>query len=372
MEVELAVIGAGIAGASLAAELAGARSLVLLEQEAMPGYHTTGRSAAIFSKGYGPPPIRALARAAEAFFKVPPSGFADHPLLQRRGTLLIARADQRDHVIAMQEEYADAQLVALSRAEALTRMPLLRPDYLDSALWDGDSYDIDVNGLHQGFLRMMKAKGGQLLCNAEVLALERSNDRWRIETKAGPILAESLVNAAGAWADRVGEMAGAAPIGLQPKRRTAMIVEAPAGCAVSDLCLTVDIEEQFYLRPDAGKLLISPADETPSSPCDAQPEELDIAVCVDRIERAYDLSIRHIERKWAGLRSFLADKAPAVGWDPACPGFFWLAGQGGYGIQTAPAMAKLAAELLIDSRATMDWLDHGLDPRCLSPGRFRD
>ncbi len=369
MQADVAVIGAGIAGASLAAEVAGDRSVLLLEQEALPGYHTTGRSAAVFSKSYGPPPIRALSRAAERFFNAPPAGFCDHPLLTRRGTLLIARADQREALAEMQEEFADAQLVQLSRVEALNRMPLLRPDYIDGALWDADSCDIDVNALHQGYLRMMKAKGGTLICNAEVLALERSGSGWKIETKAGAFTAESLVNAAGAWADEVGRMAGAAPIGLTPKRRTAMIVAAPEDCAVEELCLSVDIEETFYLRPEAGKLLISPANETSSPPCDAQPEELEIAHCVDRIERAFDLSIRQIERKWAGLRSFVVDKSPAVGWDASCPGFFWLAGQGGYGIQTAPALAKLAADLLCGGEAAADQRDYGLDPCCLAPSR---
>lgn len=374
MEAEVVVIGAGIAGASLAAELAaklaGDRSVVLLEQESQPGYHTTGRSAALFSKSYGPPAIRALSRASESFFKAPPSGFCDHPLLALRGTLIVARADQDEELAAVQEDCADAKLVALSKAEALARLPLLRGDYVQAALWEAESYDIDVNALHQGYLRMLKAKGGRLICNAEVLGLERSARAWRVETKAGPIVAESLVNAAGAWAGAIGEMAGASAIGLQPKRRTAMIVAAPPDCAVAELCMSVDIDEQFYLRPEAGKLLISPADETPSPPCDAQPDELDIAICVDRIERAYDLQVRQIERKWAGLRSFVADKAPVVGWDPACPGFFWLAGQGGYGIQTAPALAKLAADLVCHGDAATEHRDHGLDPRCLAPGRL--
>ncbi|MEO1000777.1 MAG: FAD-dependent oxidoreductase, partial [Pseudomonadota bacterium] len=205
---------------------------------------------------------------------------------------------------------------------------------------------------------------------AGVQALARDGAGWRIETAAGPVRAAAVVNAAGAWADELGALAGARPIGLVPKRRTAAIVAAPKGFDPAGVRMVVDVEEQFYLKPEAGKLLISPADETPSAPCDAQPEELDIALAVDRIERAFNLSIRRIEHKWAGLRSFVADKCPVAGWDADVPGFFWLAGQGGYGIQSAPALARVAAALILGRGVPEDVLAAGLDPAALAPGRL--
>ncbi len=371
MQADVAVIGAGIAGASLAAELAADHKVLLLEQESQPGYHTTGRSAALYSKTYGPAAIRALARASEAFFRNPPEGFAAHPLLTPRGVLLIARPDQERQAAETMAELAGTQVTRIGREQALALCPLLRADYLADAVWDPDCHDIDVHGLHQGYLRLMKTRGGSLIGNAEVRGLARRDGAWRLETKAGEVSAGILVNAAGAWADEIGALAGAEPIGLVPKRRTAMIVAAPEGCDPSPFPLAACIEEEFYLKPDAGKLLISPADETPSPPCDAQPEELDIAICVDRIERAFDLSIRQIERRWAGLRSFVADKSPVAGWDASCEGFFWLAGQGGYGIQSSPGLAESAAALIRGEGLPEAVAAEGLTADDLAPQRLR-
>lgn len=367
--VDVAVIGAGIAGASVACEMAGEAKVALLEREPRPGMHTTGRSAALFSKTYGPEPIRALSRASEAFYDAPPDGFADHPLLTPRGALYAVTPDQAAAAEALLEELAGADVRRISPAEAKALCPLLREDRLAEALWDDEARDIDVDALHQGYLRRFRASGGELLCDAEALAIQRAGDGWRIETRAGEIRAEIVVNAAGAWADETARLAGARTVGLVPKRRTAMIVAAPEGLDPAKMRMAVDVEETFYLKPEAGKLLISPADETPSRPCDAQPEEMDVAVCVDRIERAFDLSVRRIEHKWAGLRSFVADKAPVVGFAEEAPGFFWLAGQGGYGIQSAPAMGRLAAATALGRPAPSDILDEGLDVGALAPDR---
>ncbi|OAB55643.1 FAD-dependent oxidoreductase [Phormidium willei BDU 130791] len=369
---EIAVVGAGIAGASLAAELARDRRVVLLEREAQPGYHTTGRSAALFSKVYGPAPIRALSRASETFFKTPPEGFSAHPLLSPRGVLLAARDGQEAALDAMTAELRDSRQVRRVDAAAARELcPLLRAEGLLGALWDDDSQDIDVHALHQGFLRLFRARGGRLQCGAELRGLARDGAGWRLETDKGGLRAEVVVDAAGAWADELAGLAAVRPIGLVPKRRTAMIVAPPEDFDPMALRMVVDIEEQFYLKPDAGKLLISPADETPSPPCDAQPEELDVAICVDRIERAFALSVRRIENRWAGLRSFVADKAPVAGYAPDAPGFFWLAGQGGYGIQTAPALARLAAALLRGEAVPDDIAAEGLDAAALAPARLQ-
>ncbi len=370
-DVNIAVVGAGMAGASVASELAGTYRVALIERESHPGYHTTGRSAALFSKTYGPPVIRALSRASVRFFDAPPAGFAEHALLTPRGVLMIGRADQRASLAALEKAVSgDGSGKWVDAAEALRLCPLLRTDYVAGAVYEPDARDIDVHGLHHGYLRHLRAAGGQVMTDCEMLAIDRANGRWHIETRCGTVLADVVINAAGAWADEVAAKAGAKPVGLQPKRRTAVMIAAPDGVEVAPWPMVVDIDEAFYLKPDAGRLLLSPADETPSPPCDAQPEELDIAIAIDRIERAFDLQVRAVENKWAGLRSFVADKVPVVGYDPGVADFFWLAGQGGYGIQTAPALARLAASLVREQAVPADITDAGVDAGVLTPARF--
>lgn len=368
---DFAVIGAGIAGASVAAELAQAASVVLLERETQPGYHTTGRSAAMFAPGYGPAPIRALTRASAGFFAAPPEGFGETPLLSQRDVVMIARPDQEAQLAQLFDELADEAAVSLLDAAALmARCPLLRPGYGAAGLLDSSGSDIDVHALHQGYLKMLRARGGALRTRAEVLDLRRAPGVWLITTAEESVQAATVINAAGAWADAVGAMAGAETIGLVPKRRSAMMIDPPEGRAVEDWPLVVDIDESFYMKPDAGRLLISPANEDPMPPCDVQPEDIDIALCVDRIERAFDLKIARIGRKWAGLRSFVADKAPVAGYSARAEGFFWLAGQGGYGIQSAPALARAAAALALGSGIPADILAAGLDPAAIAPERL--
>ncbi|WP_137702089.1 NAD(P)/FAD-dependent oxidoreductase [Marimonas lutisalis] len=374
-DYEIAVIGGGIAGASVAAELAAhpglQGSVALLEMEAQPGYHTTGRSAAVFAPIYGPAPIRALTRASEGFFRAPPAGFCESSLFSPRLIMMIARPDQRAALDALLAEVGDAASVSEIDEPALRAAnPLVRAGYATAAMLDTNGQDIDVAGLHQGYLRMFKAAGGEMHLRSPVTGLAHDGALWRIETPGGEFTARRIVNTAGAWANELGDMAGAEPIGLTPKRRTALMVAAPDGVQPDAYPITIDIEEDFYLKPDAGRLLISPADETPSPPCDAQPEELDIAICVDRIETAFDLSVRRIENKWAGLRSFVADKCPVVGYSATAPGFFWLAGQGGYGIQSAPALSRFAASQVLDLPAPDDILAEGLDPASLLPARL--
>lgn len=365
---DFVVIGAGIAGASVAAHLAADARVAVLEQESQPGFHATGRSAAVYAPSYGPPVIRALTRASGPFFHDPESPHIPHPLLTPRDTLFTARADQAQTLAAFQNEIGEG-LSLLTGAEAQTRMPLLRAGYAQAAALDRSAADIDVDALHQHYLKTLRAAQGTLITRARVRGLRRDSGQWLTETNQGLFAAPVVINAAGAWADEIAGIAGIAPLGLTPKRRTALIVATPGDALPDDCPMVVDVEEQFYLKPEAGKLLISPADETPSAPCDAQPDEMDIAICADRIMTAFDVDIRRIEQKWAGLRSFLPDGCPAAGFDPQAPGFFWLAGQGGYGIQTAPALSRAAAALARGDALPDDIVTQGVTPQALSPAR---
>jgi D-arginine dehydrogenase len=372
-ECDTVIIGAGIAGASAAYELSRSRAVSILEREAQPGYHTTGRSAAVFSEIYGNAVIRGLTVGSRPFFAAPPDGFAGSPLWRSRPAIMIGRADQ---TAALDGLHAEAvRLVPtvrrLDAAEVRRAAPMLRPDYVAGGVIEPGAQDLDVDAIHRGFLRGAAANGARLVCDAEVRAIGRSGRLWRVATPAGEFAAPLLVNAAGAWCDEVARLAGAAPIGLVPKRRTVILFAPEPPTDVRDWPVVIDVAEQFYFKPDAGKLLGSPADETPSPPCDAQPEEMDIALAVDRIERAASFRIRRIEHKWAGLRSFVADKTPVVGFDDRVEGFFWLAGQGGYGIQTSPAMGRLAAALAAGEGVPADLATLGVDAAALSPRRLR-
>lgn len=366
---DIAVIGAGIAGVSVAAELDRELNVLLIEKESHPGYHSTGRSAAMLAPGYGPAPIRALTRASMSFYESPPSEFTDVPLISKRDVLMIARHDQINALDALLNELLGEGVTPISAHDIRQHQPLLREGYAKAGLLDTRACDIDVHALLQGYLGQFKKKEGKLVSDAHVCALTFTNNVWNIETSNGSYQATQIVNAAGAWADVVGRLAGAEDIGLVPKRRTALIIDAPAGLEVDDLPLVIDIDEAFYMKPDAGRLLISPANEDPMQPCDAQPEELDIAVCVDRIERAFDIQIDNIGNKWAGLRSFVTDKAPVVGYSATAENFFWLAGQGGYGVQSAPAVSQLAAALLTRQACPSTILACGLDLNSISPMR---
>lgn len=369
---DIIVIGAGMAGASVAAELAAEPRVLLVEAESRPGYHTTGRSAALFTVAYGPPVIRALSRASLPFFRNPESPFIAHPLLKERGVLFMARADQLGALAGLANELGDAvRPITVDAARA--RMPLLRQGHVAGAVLDETAADIDVDALHQQYLKTLQARGGVVRTDSAVVALGRVGGDWLVETRTGRFRAAVIVNAAGAWADEIAALAGVSRIGLVPKRRTAVLIDPPEGVAPDSPGIwpaVVDVDERFYIKPDAGKLLISPADETPSAPCDAQPEEIDIAICIDRIETAFDISVRRIEHKWAGLRSFVADKAPVAGFAPDAPGFFWLAGQGGYGIQSAPALSRAAAALVLGRALPADIAAEGVEPWMLGAERL--
>jgi D-arginine dehydrogenase len=372
-DFDFAIIGAGIAGVSAAYHLAPHARVIILEREHVPAYHTTGRSAALHSETYGSAEIRAITVASGHFYRKPPPDFADHPLLTPRGALIAGRVEQEAAMKLAAANYA--RLVPgvrwLDPREVLRRQPLLEPEAAAGGAIFEEAEDMDVAAIHAGFLKGARAAGAVLRLNAEIIGLERKDGRWTINLRGDEsATASNVINAAGAWADVMGALAGCRPIGLVPKRRTAFTFDAPRGLDLANLPMVIDFDETWYIKPEVGQFLGSPADETPSPPCDAQPEEIDIATAVERIETASTLTIRRIKNKWAGLRSFVADKNLVVGYDPRIEGFFWLAGQGGYGIQTAAAAGRLATSLALGKGLPADIIELGVSEAALSPGRL--
>ncbi|RPH97827.1 MAG: FAD-binding oxidoreductase [Lysobacterales bacterium] len=344
---DIIVIGAGIAGASAAAELAAHARVTLLEMEAQPGYHATGRSAAYFAAAYGKRVVRELTGCCEAFFRAPPDGFSELRLLRPRDCMFFGRPDQSASLQAMQED--NPELKFLDADEVRRRVPAFAEGYLHGALREPRGGDLDVDAILQGYLRLFRRRGGTLLGSRRATALHAHAGAWRVTAGGEEYEAGLVVNAAGAWADRVARLAGLEGLGIRPFRRTALTVAAPAGVDIREWPNMIDADEDFYFKPEAGHILISPADETPCEPCDAQPEDFDVALGVDRFERATGMEIRRVEQRWAGLRTFAPDRLFVSGFDPRSRGFFWLAGQGGYGIQSAPALAQLTRWLILGS-----------------------
>lgn len=365
------ILGAGIAGASIGHFLAPHGRCAMLERESQPGYHSTGRSAAQFIASYGPPQVRALSRASEPFFLNPPPGFAEAPLLTPRGLLTVAGPEEMPH---LDEAWATLQQTSprgrrLGADEALAMVPALRPEKVSAAIYEPDSFDMDVHAIHQGYLRGFRRAGGTLVCDAEVVAIERRGDLWQVRTAAGvEHAAPVLINAAGAWCDAVAQLAGVAPIGLVPKRRTAFTFLPPAGTDTAHWPLLLAADESFYMKPDAGALLASPVNQDPTHPQDVQPEELDIALGLHAIETWATLAPRPTHT-WAGLRSFVADGELVGGFDAVAPGFFWCAAQGGYGIQTSAAMGEACAALARGLPLPAHISGCGLTAEMLSPAR---
>ncbi|HEX2539893.1 MAG TPA: FAD-dependent oxidoreductase [Caldimonas sp.] len=372
--LEVVIVGSGIAAASVAYWLAPHARVTLLERESQPGYHSTGRSAALFFESYGTPQVRALTLASRAFLDAPPAGFTEHPILSPRGALLVAGAGQQ---ALLDEQWAVLGSVSprgrrLDAAEALAMVPVLRPEQLIGAVLEPDAADMDVHALHQGYLRGVRQHGGRVVCDAEVTALHRRGDgRWQVAAGGQEHLADIVVNAAGAWCDVVAQLAGAQPIGLVPKRRSAFVFAPPEGVAVRGWPAVGGVDHSWYIKPDAGLLLGSPANEDPVAPHDVQPEELDIAIAVDRIESLTTLRVQRVVRRWAGLRSFVADGDLVGGFDPELPGFFWVAAQGGYGIQTSAAMGEACAGLVRGLPLPPRIAGFGLTAAMLSPARLR-
>ena len=368
------VVGAGIAGASAACELQQHGSVVLLEREPLPGQHTTGRSAAFLVDSYAGPIVRKLTRAGRPFFEQPPEGFADAPLVTPNAVLWIGREDQRASLADARArgQEVGAELRELSVSEAREICPILREDYVAGAIAEPSALHIDVAALLEGFLRGFRRRGGVVATKAEAVRIERRGDCWQVDAGGQALHAGVVINAAGAWCDVVGRLAGARPIGLRALRRTAITFDGPADTDLRSWPMVMDADEDFYLKPEGARLLASPCDETPSEPCDASAEDYDVAVAVDHVQRATTLEIRHIRNRWAGLRSFVSDRSPVIGMDAEQPGFFWLAGQGGFGIMTAPAAARATAALIVHDRLPEDIRALGVTAAMLSPQRLAD
>lgn len=367
--IDVLIVGAGIAGASLAASLAPWRQVVLIEAEDMPGYHATGRSAAFWHESYGGPGVQPLSSASFAMLQHPPAAFSERGFLSPRAALNIARRSEAADLDAFTAEFAarGVAIERLSQDDIAARVPGLRPEWSEAA-YEGACSDIDVGALHAAYLRAATRAGARLMTRARLSSARRAGAGWEVTIGGDTIRAGTIVNAAGAWADQVAAACGAAPVGIQPYRRT--VVQVRLGLPIpADLPLVIHIGGEFYFKGESeGRIWLSPHDETPSAACDAAPDELDVALAVDRLQSVVDWPVAAVERKWAGLRSFAPDRLPVFGADPRQPGFVWCAGQGGFGIQTSPAIgALLAAEL---GAPPPDGPIGGVDPAPYAPSRF--
>lgn len=365
---DVVIVGAGMAGASLAAEIAGEVSVALIEAESQPGYHSTGRSAAFWSESYGGPLVQPLTSASGPFLAAPPPAFSDRPFLTPRGALHVADVAGLPALAALADEFAASGVVLerIDRAALAAAIPGLKSGW-DDALAEPSCADIDVAALHAAYLRQAAQRGAVLLTDARLLGARRGG-AWDIETTDGRLTAGILVNAAGAWADEVAKAASEEPLSITPHRRTIvqLRVDPPAP---ANLPLIVDARGEFYFKPEAGgRLWLSPHDETPCPAGDCAAEEIDVAIAIDRLNQVVDWRVERVERTWAGLRSFAPDRLPVFGFSGSGRGFFWCAGQGGVGIQTAPAAARLAAALLLERQP--DSLVAHIDPAPYSAARF--
>jgi len=366
---DIAIVGAGMAGASLAAELAPHASVVLLEAEDQPGYHSTGRSAAFWSETYGGPRIQPLTSASGSFLAAPPAEFAAAGFLKARGAIHVAASEDDASLGQLERRFrgSDVRLRSLGRDQLGAIIPNLMSGW-NGGILEPTCADIDVAALHAAYLRAARRAGACLITSARLLDARRSDGRWTLRTTAGDVEAELIANAAGAWADDVARLAGIGPLGIQPYRRTiAQLRISPA--VPTDLPLVIDAGGSFYFKPEAGgRLWLSPHDETACAPCDTAAEEYDVALAVERLQTVVDWRVERVEHSWAGLRSFAPDRLPVYGFAPGRRDFFWFAGQGGFGIQTAPAAAKLAASLLLGT--ALDSMVSAIDPEPYLAGRF--
>jgi D-arginine dehydrogenase len=373
MRADALVIGAGIAGASTGYFLSRRLRVVVLERERQPGYHTTGRSAALFAESYGTDQVRALTLASRPFFEAPPAGFCEHPILAPRGALFVGDAAQAGMLDALFEAIA-ARSTGVRRLDgtlARALVPVLRPEAAAGAVLDPGAADMDVHGLHQGFLRGIRDAGGAVVCNAEVDRIERRGGTWCVGVGTDRYEAPVLIDAAGAWCDVVAALAGVAPLGLVARRRTAFTFAPPPDTSIAGWPAVIGVDESYYFKPEAGMLLGSPANADPVAPQDVQPETQDVATGIWRIEQATTLRIPRPASAWAGLRSFVDDGDLVGGFDPDADGFFWCAAQGGYGIQTSAAMGQACAALVCGEPLPPHIVASGVTRAGLSPARLR-
>ncbi|MDE2250950.1 MAG: FAD-binding oxidoreductase [Gammaproteobacteria bacterium] len=371
--VDVCIIGGGMAGASVAFNLAPHASVLLLERERHAGYHSTGRSAALYAPNYCSALVQRLTLAGRTFLDAPPPGFASAPLLRARGYLLIgddARRAARDQY-EREARAAGLDTARLPRPEALALVPVLRPAAFDWALFDPNAWDLDVDALLQGCLRGARAHGARVLTSHEVLGFGPERPGWRVVGRDFEVRARVVVNAAGAWADELAALAGLAPLRLVPHRRTAFTFDPPPGHDSARWPMVADADERFYFKPDAGRMLGSLGEGRPSPPVDAQPEDLDVAVAVHRIEQVVDFNVQRVLHSWTGLRVFGPDRDPVSGFAADAPGFYWHAGLGGYGIQTAPALGAFAAANILARELPATLRGQGIEGAQLAPQRLR-
>jgi D-arginine dehydrogenase len=366
------VIGAGAGGASVAYELSKVATVVLIEREIGAGYHSTGRSAAVISENYGPLAWQALVTASRPFFETPPPGFADHSLLHQTGALYLAAPDNEAELVAASRglKQRNVRCEILPATEASTLCPVVKTNPFSLALWEPRCADIDANALLQGYLRLGRSQGLKVLLSTEAISLERRGGLWHLALSNTSLTSNSVINAAGAWADDVARRAGIKPKGLRPYRRTAVTFDPPSGADIRSWPMTFDVAETWYFKPEAGRVMVSPVDKTATEPCDATPDEFDVAVAVDRIQQVTTMTVPRIHSKWAGLRTFAADEQPVIGPDPDEPSFVWLAGQGGNGVMGAPAAAQLAAVLATGSNLPEFIETYGLELEGITPARL--
>jgi D-arginine dehydrogenase len=355
----------------LARELAASSSVLLIEAETQPGYHSSGRSAALFTRNYGTPLVRNINALSEPFFKAPPDGFTNDPLLRPRGGLTVASPGLESELDpVLQSSTVENPVIEITPSEALSMAPFLRAERVSRAAFEAGVTDIEVASLLQSYLKGFKARGGQVVTNELVTGLQKSDGQWTVTTRKNTYEAKTIINAAGAWADDMGVLAGAAKIGLVAKRRTAIIVEATPGYQVSALPCVDFTGGDAYIKPEAGKLMVSPGDATPTEAQDAQPDEMDVAILVDWLERETLIQVRRIAHSWAGLRTFVPDQNPVVGYDPLVKDFVWHAGQGGFGIMMAPTLAVALAAICGVRQLPNDFAMQGVELAALSPERL--
>lgn len=381
------IIGGGITGLSVGYQLSKHSSVLLLEQESQPGYHATGRSAAVFSPFYGSdrPALFSLSNASSDFFHQPPQGFCEHPLLKHRGLLMIAEKQKQTQ---LKETYNQLRTLVpdlkfLNQERVLEKLPALCDEFNQNAIYDDNVYDVDVHALQEGYIKGMRKHGAVIQTNQTVDQVTQKDSGWTVSTvtsnnEQALFQTDVVINAAGAWADKIAEMAGLTPLGIQPLRRSAMLIDTPAPknsaqiYQSEDWPMALEFEENFYIKPDAGCLLVSAADEVLSPPCDAQPDELEIAYAAHYAEQALGIPIRKVNHSWAGLRTFVEDRSPVIGYSHEKSGFFWLAAVGGYGIQTSPASGRYAAALVMNQDVPKDIADLGMEKTLTSPARCKN
>jgi len=369
--IDYLIIGAGISGAAAAYELAPHGKVLLVEAEASAGFHSTGRSAALYTPNYGSTLVRKLNRLSHEFLLSPPDGFCAQPLLSQRGMMSVAAPGQESQLSELIAQ-GGSDVERLDAEQALAMAPFLCREHLIGAAYEAVVADMDVDALHQGFLRGVRQRGGELLLGSRVVGLQRDAAGWQVDLGERRLHARVVVNAAGAWADQIASMAGVALIDLIPRRRTAILVDPPAGMSLTSVPAVDFMGVDNYIKPDAGQLMVSPGDETPVDPQDIQPDDMDVAVLVDWLENETCVEVRRLNHQWAGLRSFVADGAPVVGFDTAAEGFFWLAAQGGYGIMMSSALARASASLITENALPQDFIDAGVTESDLSAQRLRN